>query len=46
MFHRCAITARTDNLRSQHKREQFQAENRTKAAQNQIVQSQAAKQVR
>jgi len=45
MFRRYAITTREDKLRSQQRLEAFQAENRTKAAQNQMAQSQATKQV-
>jgi integrase len=45
MFRRYAITTRTDKLRSQKRLEEFQAESRTKAAQNQMAQSHATKQV-
>jgi integrase len=45
MFRRYAITTRTDKLRSQQKLEEFQAESRTKAAQNHMAQSVPTKQV-
>jgi hypothetical protein len=45
IFRRYAFTTRNDKLKSQQKLEEFQAETRTKAAQNQRAQPQATNQV-